>query len=126
VRTALAAFSPLDRAPGWPPRHIREAAPGWGSWGRESYETYFDRFELLLALTFADFRDPTGDVWGPPGRFSYKQRYSESPMALLIAEATEQGSRWEPLGTGLFGGKSERFLKVASSYKQLLERHGRW
>jgi hypothetical protein len=47
-------------------------------------------------------------------------------MALLIAEATEQGSSWPPLGKGLFGGKSERFLKVANSYKQLLDRHGRW
>jgi hypothetical protein len=26
-----------------------------------SYETLFDRFEILLALTFADFRDPSGE-----------------------------------------------------------------
>jgi hypothetical protein len=94
----------------------------------ESYETFFDRVELLLALTFADFRDPAGegDVWGPPGRFLWKHRHSESPMALLIAEATDQGNRWAPLSTGLFGGKSERFLKVANNYKQLLDRRGGW
>jgi len=36
-----------------------------------TYESTFDRFEILLALTFADIREPKrgGDVWGPPGRF---------------------------------------------------------
>ena len=87
-----------------------------------SYEPLFDRFELLLVLTFVDLRDPAGggDVWAPPGRFSWKHRHSESPMALLIAEATEQGNRWLPLANGFFGGNSDRLLKVANSYKQLL------
>jgi hypothetical protein len=92
-----------------------------------SYEAIFDRFESLLALTFADVNDPSGEqAWGPPGRFSWKNRHSGDPMTLVIAEATEKGSSWPFLATGLFGGKSERFLKVANNYKQLLDRSGRW
>ena len=99
---------------------------------RFSWEGVMSRYltvsSSFLALTFADLRDPAGegDVWGPPGRFSWKHGRSESPMALLIAEATEQGNRWPPLANGLFGGNSDRLLKVANSYKQLLDRQGRW
>jgi len=79
---------------------------------------------MLLALSFADFRG--GDhAWGPPGRFAWKHWGSESPLTALIAEATEQGQHWPLLRTGLFGGNSERFLKVANAYKQLLDRHPR-
>jgi hypothetical protein len=93
--------------------------------GRD-YERLFDHFEVLLALAFADFRDPSGDnCWGPPGRFAYKERRGDSPMAALIDEAQLHGDAWPPLATGLFGGKCERFLKVAGGYKQLLDRHGR-
>jgi hypothetical protein len=92
------------------------------------YEPLFDRFEVLLALAFADFRDPSGqgDVWGPPGRFAYKQGRSNSPMDLLIEEATSAGDSWPLLTSGLFGGKSARLLRVADAYRQLIKRHGRW
>jgi hypothetical protein len=94
----------------------------------EDYERLFDRFEVLAALAFADFRDPSGegDCWGPPGRFAYKNRYSGSPMATLLAEAEAEGQGWPLLSTRLFGGKSERFLKVAQGYQQLLSRHISW
>ncbi|MFZ3354145.1 MAG: hypothetical protein WA268_25135 [Xanthobacteraceae bacterium] len=71
-----------------------------------SYDTLFDRFEILLALAFADIRDPTGEhVWGSPGRFSWKNRHSDNPMTRLIAEAREQGSDWPLLHVGFFGGQ---------------------
>jgi len=91
----------------------------------EEYEMLFDRFEVLVALSFADFRDPSGEgnCWGPPGRFAYKNDYSASPMAMLLAEVEAQGQSWPLLGSGLFGGNLERFLKVARSYQQLLSRH---
>jgi hypothetical protein len=92
------------------------------------YEPLFDRFEVLLALAFADSRDPSGqgDVWGPPGRFAYKQSGSNSPMDVLITEATTAGDGWPLLASGLFGGKSARFLRVADAYRQFINRHGRW
>jgi hypothetical protein len=90
-----------------------------------NYEPLFDRFELLLALTFADFRDPSGqgDCWGPPGRFAYKQGYSNSPTSMLIDEAKAAGQAWPLLSSGLFGGQFERFQNVAEKYRQLIARH---
>ena len=89
------------------------------------FESLFDRFEVLLALAFADLRDPNGegDVWGPFGRFVYKQRRSNSPMNTLIEEATAAGSSWPLLASGLFGGQSSRFARVAETYRQLINRN---
>jgi hypothetical protein len=93
-----------------------------------SYEPLFDRFEVLLPLAYADLRDPKGegDVWGPPGRFTYKQGRSNSPMDSLIEDATAAGSTWPLLSSGLFGGQSARFLRVAEAYRELIKRQGRW
>ncbi len=90
-----------------------------------SFEPLFDRFEVLLALAFADLRDPKGegDVWGPFGRFVYKQRRSNSPINTLIEEATAAGSSWPLLASGLFGGQSARFLRVAETFRQLINRN---
>jgi hypothetical protein len=89
------------------------------------YELLFDRFELLIALTYADLRDPNGegDVWGPFGRFTYKQARSNSPMDTLMEEAKAAEGGWALLSTGLFGGKSERFLRVAEAYRVLVSRY---
>jgi hypothetical protein len=89
-----------------------------------SLEPLFDRFEVLLALAFADLRDPKGegDAWGPFGRFVYKQRRSNSPMNTLIEEAAAAGSNWPLLASGLFGGQSAHFLQVAETYRQLINR----
>jgi hypothetical protein len=40
------------------------------------FDELFDEFEMILALTFADLRDDglQGHVWGPPGRFAWKER----------------------------------------------------
>ena len=48
-----------------------------------SYEALFDEFEILMALTYADLcdEDPEAHVWGPPGRFAWKERgRSEDPV----------------------------------------------
>ena len=36
------------------------------------YETLFDRFEVLLALEYADV---SGTRWAPPGRYAWKHRH---------------------------------------------------
>jgi hypothetical protein len=89
-----------------------------------SFEQLFDRFEVLMALTFADLREPKaeGDVWGPLGRFAYKQSRSNSPLDSVIVEATTAGDTWPLLSSGLFGGHSSRFLLVAESFLQLVNR----
>ena len=89
------------------------------------YDQYFDRFEMLLALTYADATDYE---WGPPGRFAWKHcsHIRRSPYVALIEEATRMGDNWPPVEAGLFRGSTKRFLEVADKYKRLLDRLGWW
>jgi len=86
----------------------------------KSYDTYYDNFEILLALTFADLSSvSTGTIWGPPGRFGWKHRrgFGKSSYDLLVDEAKRDKSNWPPIKAGLFGGSIERFLEIASKYR---------
>ena len=86
-----------------------------------TYDQHFDRFEILLALTYAD---ETENNWGPLGRFTWKHRGThKGPYVKLMEEARRMGDNWPPTTAGLFKGSTERFLEVAAEYKQLLERH---
>ena len=89
------------------------------------YDHHFDRFEMLLALTYAD---ATEYHWGPPGRFAWKHsnQTRRSPYVALMEEATRMGDNWPPVKAGLFRGSTQRFLDVAGEYKQLLDRIGWW
>jgi hypothetical protein len=91
-----------------------------------TYEALFDRFEILLALTFADLRDvarPGANIWGPPGRFAWKHSrgYGHSPFDELVSEAERAGNNWGPVQAGLFGGSIERFTRIAEAYRKLLQ-----
>ena len=90
-----------------------------------SYETYFDEFEILLALVYARTRlDNEERVWGPVGRFGWKhsgRHANQSPYTHLVEQAKNEGDDWGPLRAGLFGGKSDKFLKIAEAYKKLLD-----
>jgi Caspase domain len=96
----------------------------------KSYEMLFDRFEILLALVFADIRAVEGNerVWGPPGRFGWKQRrgFGSNPFDELVAEAESLGNHWGPLRVGLFGGSIERFRKIVAGYRELLKELHWW
>ena len=84
-----------------------------------AYDRHFDRFEILLALTYADATECT---WGPPGRFAWKHRRPHtSPYVELMKEAERMGDNWPPVKTGLFKGSTKRFLEIAKEYKQLLD-----
>lgn len=91
----------------------------------KNYDSAFDTFEILLALSVADMmllRD-TG-VWGPCGRFGWKHRGSSSPFDRLLQQAKDQGPAWPPIKAGMFGGSFERFERVATEYgRQLAQLH---
>ena len=89
-----------------------------------AYDQHFDRFEMFLALTYADATDSD---WGPPGRFAWKHgspTHSRSPFVALMEEATRTGDDWPPVKAGLFKGSTQRFLDVAGKYMELLIRIG--
>ncbi|MBA7691318.1 hypothetical protein ES703_99861 [subsurface metagenome] len=92
--------------------------------GRD-YEQDFDRFEVLLALVYADlereqFKRSHG-IWGPIGRFGWKfSHYETNPLKDIMAEAERQKQSWGPLNVGLFGGDYTRFEKIASEYVKFI------
>lgn len=94
----------------------------------KSYERLFDRFEMLLALVYADLRKSSLGLWGPPGRFAWKhrERLEASPFNKLIEEAQQQGNNWAPLRAGLFNSSLDQFLEVATAYKKILDKLGWW
>jgi hypothetical protein len=91
-----------------------------------SYEAVFDKFEIFLALVFADLDSKDrGDVWGPPGRFAYKHRDMRgegSPFFEVMNEAKNQGDNWSPLKAGFFGGSFKRFHEISTEYEKLIGR----
>ncbi|MFZ2955432.1 MAG: caspase family protein [Candidatus Ozemobacteraceae bacterium] len=93
--------------------------------GRE-YENLFDKFEVLLALIFADTSVSDGhQLWGPIGRFGYKfagRDGRENPFQELLNEADRDKNEWAPLMAGYFDKKYERFLQISSGYAQILQK----
>ena len=81
-----------------------------------TYDRHFDRFEIFLALTYADAIEHN---WGPPGRFVWKHgRTRTGPYVELMKEAKRMGDNWPAVRTGLFNGSTKRFLEVAEGYKE--------
>lgn len=92
--------------------------------GRD-YERAFDEFEVLFALSVADIHNRTSQhVWGPIGRFGWKQHHGSGPLARVVGEARSMGDDWLPIKAGLFGGKSERFEAVADQYVDIVSKQG--
>jgi len=89
-----------------------------------TYDSLFDQFEIMLALTFSDLRDedPTKHVWGPPGRFAWKERgMSGDPVySRFVGRTKALGETWKALPEGFFKGSSHRFAEVAEAYGSLL------
>ncbi|MCD6374289.1 MAG: caspase family protein [Caldisericaceae bacterium] len=91
-----------------------------------SYESSFDRFEVFMALVYADMdKRLSGHLWGPPGRFAYKHRNRggrDGPFYEVISEAKSQGENWPPLKAGFFNGSYERFQEITNECETLIGR----
>ncbi len=94
----------------------------------KSYENSFDEFEVLFALVVADLnKQRDGHLWGPVGRFGWKQRSRDNaPLPRIIAEARAAGDNWEPIRAGLFGGNLSRFNEVSEEYQQSISSLNWW
>jgi Caspase domain len=92
-----------------------------------TYEPLFDRYEILAALSYADFRKQAGTrVWGPPGRFAWKaaRGLGPEPYSQLRAEAEQMKDDWVVLRAGFFGGSFARFTAVADEYRSAIAQFG--
>lgn len=91
-----------------------------------SYETLFDRFELLLALVCADLRERANlSFWGPIGRFGWKYFLGgENPISQLKKEAARLTDRWPPIQAGLFDGSYARFERATNQFEEKVGKLG--
>ena len=86
------------------------------------YEEYFDRFEYLSALVFADLSEKAGKgITGPPGRFSW--RYTRRDMGPSIQGKIDlelkNGGKVEALcKSGLFNGSLDRFQLIKTAFDE--------
>jgi len=86
-----------------------------------SYERYFDEYEILAALTFADYREAEGQrVWAMPGRFGWKFVHTGKPYDTFVKDAVTAGANWPVLRADLFGASANRFEEIAKSYRVFL------
>lgn len=70
------------------------------------YEHYFDRFEVLRALVYADLRAKKYGFWCPLGRFAYKAAHSDiHPLKEILDEADREKDSWGPIRVGGTGTK---------------------
>lgn len=90
----------------------------------QSYEQLFDEFEMLMALVYADLRagEEIGRIWGPVGRFAWKDsRFGDGgPLNDYVKEAQTLGGSWGAVQAGLFKGSPERFKEISTSFAQLI------
>jgi hypothetical protein len=84
------------------------------------YEPVFDRFEIFLALVYADVADRER---GPMGRFGWKTMQThESIYGDLLKEAEKERDRWPPLKAGLFNSSYERFKHIWENILKLMQK----
>ena len=96
-----------------------------------NYETLFDQFEIMLALVYGDikYETPLQHMWGPPGRFAWKERGrggGGAPFTKFVTDAKAKGQNGEALKEGFFRGSAERFSQIADAYAALLSHIGWW
>jgi hypothetical protein len=94
----------------------------------KGYEEIFDEFEILFALVVADLnKQKDTHVWGPIGRFGWKnRRHGTSPFQKLRNEAAQYKNNWGPIQAGMFGRQYERFEEVAELYQNKILANLRW
>jgi hypothetical protein len=94
----------------------------------KGYERVFDEFEILFALVVADQNMQNDrNVWGPIGRFGWKNRWDgNSPFQKLRNEAAQYKNNWAPIQAGMFGGQYDRFEAVAKHFQDEILANLRW
>ena len=94
-------------------------------WGLSSYKLLFDELEVWVALAHLDVvRDLNAPpIWMPPGRFCLRgQGRDGGQPSLLLAEADATGQQWQPLASGWFGGRVERWEEVKAAFTDVYGR----
>ena len=88
---------------------------------KEDFDQLFDKWEILLAMTVADFlkERPMG-AWAPVGAFSWRDQYGDdSSLKLVESEIDNNDKEWDLLKAGLFGGSVARAKEAIGTVKEI-------
>jgi hypothetical protein len=97
---------------------------------RATFESAFDRFEVLLALACVDItRSATtsaagGAPWFPPGRFAWKLEAADSPFLRIRDEVESDGAAWSPLAAVTASMRVEDARSAIRHICDVLPRYG--
>jgi hypothetical protein len=86
---------------------VREVLPD-----DEAYDSAFDRFEYIVALTRGGVRDDAGhgrSSAGPIGRFGWRSERMSGPTILqrMDEDIAREGGQWFLLKRGVYGGLTD-------------------
>jgi len=89
----------------------------------DAYQSTFDIFEYILALTYVDLVDKNR---GPIGCFLWRYRNygadrRSTPIEEFFSEGIAQGKNWELLSAGFFSGSVERLESVRERFDGFLQ-----
>jgi SIR2-like domain len=86
----------------------------------EEYQSAFDRFEYLLALSSTDLRlQANENGWGSLGQFSWRKDVLQE----FLEEYSIHKENWVILKAGFFGGSPERFLAARLAMENYIRIH---
>ncbi|HKP51634.1 MAG TPA: SIR2 family protein [Chloroflexia bacterium] len=81
------------------------------------YNSLFDRFEYLLALSHAHYEQKrSGSIIVPLGSFLWRNRHERGPTIhdSILTELSEMGENWPLLKAGLFDRSVDRVIEIIS------------
>lgn len=89
-----------------------------------NYMSTFDRFEYLLGLTYVHL---TGDEWGPPGNFAWRNRRLDQKYlpTIMKQELQTAEKNWPPFKAGLFDGTAADTLRSMNMFEKYLKENFR-
>lgn len=90
-----------------------------------SYESLFDKFEVISAIEYA-YVNKTD--WGPTGRFGWKHHRGgeSSPYNMVLEEVKKEGENWSPFKASLFNGSLDTFIESAEKIKTNIDKLSWW
>jgi len=87
----------------------------------KSYETLFDKFEIISALDYAYL---TGGDWAPLGLYCLKNNRIDDPLSPFLEEAKTKKSDWPILKAGFFNSEYTVFESTSRDLKKRIEKLG--
>jgi NAD-dependent SIR2 family protein deacetylase len=89
---------------------------------KDSFLSYFDKFEYLLGLIYADTFKSELQFWAPFGSFAWRNRYSnnKSITKILGSELLELKENHPLLKVGLFNYSYDRIMGVKKQYDEFI------